>query len=514
MMTRALLILMAWLVIGAAPHAQQPVPVPPAPPASPAPEADVRVIRYGRPAIRIGQDYTLTPDAAVREAVVILGNATIEGRVDQNVVVVFGNARVTDTAVIDGSLVVVGGTVTASDNAQVNEDLVIVGGTLDAPSSFAPRNEYIVIGPGALGGQIDGLIPWLTRGLMWGRLIVPDVGWVWGMLAFFFLIYAALNAVFHRAVTTVTSTLVAKPLTAFAVGVLTLLLLGPVAFLLAVSVVGIAVIPFVLCALIVAWIIGKIAVGRWIGMQVVKESDHEDRLQSLRSFAIGFALICLAYMVPVLGIITWATIGVLGLGGAMLAFMSSYRRENPLPVRQTPPVPVATVPPVPPMPAPAALANETPQYEAPSFTPPPPLPPPVATGDTGELLSFPKASFFDRLAAFVLDLILFVFIFNVFALGRGSDEGFFFFLLLAYHIGFWTWKRTTLGGIILQLRIIRTDGERLRFVDALVRGLSSIFSAIVVGLGFLWILKDPDRQAWHDRIAGTYVVKVPRSYRL
>jgi uncharacterized RDD family membrane protein YckC len=34
----------------------------------------------------------------------------------------------------------------------------------------------------------------------------------------------------------------------------------------------------------------------------------------------------------------------------------------------------------------------------------------------------------------------------------------------------------------------------------------------VLGLGFLWILKDPDRQAWHDRIAGTYVVKVPRSW--
>jgi uncharacterized RDD family membrane protein YckC len=70
------------------------------------------------------------------------------------------------------------------------------------------------------------------------------------------------------------------------------------------------------------------------------------------------------------------------------------------------------------------------------------------------------------------------------------------------------------GGIICQLRVIRTDGSPLRFVDALVRGLSSIFSFAVLGLGCLWILRDPERQAWHDRIAGTYVVEVPRGWPL
>jgi uncharacterized RDD family membrane protein YckC len=101
-------------------------------------------------------------------------------------------------------------------------------------------------------------------------------------------------------------------------------------------------------------------------------------------------------------------------------------------------------------------------------------------------------------------------IFDIFDRGPGP----FFFMLVAYHIGFWTWKATTVGGIIMNLRVIRMDGYRLRFVDSLVRGLSGIFSAIVVGLGFLWILRDPERQAWHDRIAGTYVVKVPRQYPL
>ena len=75
-------------------------------------------------------------------------------------------------------------------------------------------------------------------------------------------------------------------------------------------------------------------------------------------------------------------------------------------------------------------------------------------------------------------------------------------------------KTTTVGGIICQLRVVRVDGAPLRFVDALVRGLSSMFSLAVLGLGCLWILKDPERQAWHDRIAGTYVVQVPRNWAL
>ena len=131
-----------------------------------------------------------------------------------------------------------------------------------------------------------------------------------------------------------------------------------------------------------------------------------------------------------------------------------------------------------------------------------------------DLTSFPHAAFLDRLAAFVLDIILVVITAQVLDLTRHDNDSAVLVLLLAYHIGFWTWKGTTVGGIICQLRVIRVDGAPLRFADALVRGLSSIFSLAVLGLGGLWILRDPERQAWHDKIAGTYVVKVPRNWPL
>ena len=131
-----------------------------------------------------------------------------------------------------------------------------------------------------------------------------------------------------------------------------------------------------------------------------------------------------------------------------------------------------------------------------------------------DLASFPRAAFRDRLAAFVLDVILVQIAYRVVDDFARLDGEAFFILLLGYHIGFWTWKATTVGGIICQLRVVRVDGAPLTFADALVRGLSSIFSLVVAGLGCLWILKDPDRQAWHDKIAGTYVVKVPKNWPL
>ena len=42
------------------------------------------------------------------------------------------------------------------------------------------------------------------------------------------------------------------------------------------------------------------------------------------------------------------------------------------------------------------------------------------------------------------------------------------------------------------------------------RTAHSALSAIVMFLGFLWIAWDPDKQGWHDRIAGTVVIRLPR----
>ena len=100
------------------------------------------------------------------------------------------------------------------------------------------------------------------------RPIVPSLWWVWTVAAIFFLINLLLNLLFDAPIRAGTATLRATPLSAFMTGLLVMLLAGPVCVLLAVSVIGIAVVPFVLCALLIAAMLGKIAFARWIGMSV------------------------------------------------------------------------------------------------------------------------------------------------------------------------------------------------------------------------------------------------------
>jgi len=265
----------------------------------------------------------------------------------------------------------VGGSVTVQEGAAAHRDLVVVGGPLEAPAAFAAGGAQIVIGSGMLGGSLNAVVPFLSRGLLWGRVIVPELPWIWGVLALFFLLYAVLNLIFDRPVRACAATLQNRPLTTFGTGLLVLLLMGPVCVLLAFSIIGIAVVPFVICALIAGGMIGKVSVARLIGMTAVEEDPDGSRAHAARSFVIGFAVLTIAYMIPLLGIITWGIAGVMGLGSAALTFMAAYRREAP--VRTPATVPPAPMPP-PSMPPPS-MRPASPGLLMASSSPSSPMPP-------------------------------------------------------------------------------------------------------------------------------------------
>ena len=513
----ALVCLLLAVAMGTAPSAQakraqnRPAPAPPVEVTrEPAPvEQTESRSRFRRPIFRAFQNYTLHEGDVVRDVRTVFGDATIEGHVEGPVLVIMGSAHLASTAVIDGPLVVVGGAADAAAGARVRRDLVVIGGTLEAPSTFSPDGNHVVIGTPWFGDVMSDVLPWITRGLLWGRVIVPELPWVWVVLSIFFFVYLALNTAFTDAVTATADVVTGRPLSAFVGGLLVLVLAVPVLAIVAASVIGLVIVPFLLCGLVAAALVGKTAVARSIGRGIVRAESPEGRLAAFFAFFLGFVLLTLAYMVPLLGFVVWALTTVLGLGAATATLRAHLRRERKttVPSVETSPVAgsAAVVPPgdiapdaTLPAPPPLASAVAGPALE------PPPLPPLFNQG----LAQYPRATFLDRLAAFVLDCVLVAIATELLDLHR--NDGAFFFLLLCYHIAFWAWRGTTLGGIICNLRVTRTDGTDPRFVDALVRGLSSIFSIVALGIGCLWMLQDSERQMWHDKIAGTLVVKVPR----
>lgn len=80
-----------------------------------------------------------------------------------------------------------------------------------------------------------------------------------------------------------------------------------------------------------------------------------------------------------------------------------------------------------------------------------------------------------------------------------------------YLVFFWTLAGQTPGMRLLGIRLDRGDGVRqLSFRQAMRRLAGAVGSIAALGLGFLAILLSDRRQGWHDRIAGTEVVRDER----
>ena len=73
---------------------------------------------------------------------------------------------------------------------------------------------------------------------------------------------------------------------------------------------------------------------------------------------------------------------------------------------------------------------------------------------------------------------------------------------------FWIYKSATPGKMVLKLRIVdaRTGGKPS--VGQLVgRYLAYYISIIPLMLGIIWVGIDKRKQGWHDKLAGTLVIK-------
>jgi uncharacterized RDD family membrane protein YckC len=83
-------------------------------------------------------------------------------------------------------------------------------------------------------------------------------------------------------------------------------------------------------------------------------------------------------------------------------------------------------------------------------------------------------------------------------------------LILGFFGLFWTRRGQTLGMASWRLRVEREDGRLLTWGDTTRRLAWALLSLLPLGLGFVWILFDPGRRAWHDRLSRTRVVVLPK----
>jgi len=122
------------------------------------------------------------------------------------------------------------------------------------------------------------------------------------------------------------------------------------------------------------------------------------------------------------------------------------------------------------------------------------------------------AGFWIRLGAGIIDLLILAVLGLTILFTTGSPSYSIIGVLLisfAYFVGFWTWRGQTPGKMAVLVKVIRTDHATIDWRCALRRFLGYITSTLMLLIGFIWIAFDSRKQGTHDKIADTYVVKLP-----
>lgn len=521
--------------------------------------------------VAVGHDVTLAKDEQAQTVVSIFGSATADGEVADSVVSILGTTRVSgrvgDGAIavlgglfvnneiggdaiavlgsahinskVRGQVVAVMGNVELGPNADISGDVVSVGGKITRDPKAIVHGDVHNVGIGPVFGDhgIDWLLAWVRQCGMYGRMlwVGPHLEWAWALALGFLALYVVFALLFRGGVEKCVTTLETRPGSTIIASLLTILLSPVFIVLLCVTVVGVALVPFFAVGLLIATLFGKAVMLAWLGKRITKLFGDGPLSHPAFAVFIGGLIVVGLYMIPVVGLITYKVLKVLGLGVVVYTLIQGSKRDKPV-GGSTAPMPMSA-PAFVPTPAPAAVgvaaagvaaapmmsagfgsgsagvAAAAP-IDAPAI-PVVPAPPPVAVPAT----TLPRAGFWIRTGALLIDLILIgVVVISLiemlprFARPNGPQP-----LLIAmalYAAMMWKMKGTTIGGIVCGLKVIRVDGRPIDWATAWVRALSCFLSMIVAGLGFIWVVIDDDKQSWHDKIAGTTVVRAPKGMTL
>ena len=124
---------------------------------------------------------------------------------------------------------------------------------------------------------------------------------------------------------------------------------------------------------------------------------------------------------------------------------------------------------------------------------------------TGEAAGFWRrfaAAFIDGLVVTVVEVILKL------VLG-GAGVGLSFVFSFGYYTYFHGRTGQTPGDAALGIKVVDIDsGEVIGYGRAFGRALVSIVSALVLVLGYLWMIWDKRKQTWHDKAVSSLPIRV------
>ena len=252
-----------------------------------------------RTVVRIGRDITIDAGERADDVVAIGGDVTIYG-------------------MVRGDVVAVGGSVYLEEDAEVHGDAVAVGGEIHEEEGSYVRGDIVEVDVFNIGG--------LGHGFHFGG---PHFwGWPWGFKVIGFIGCLALGLILAvllpKQLEAVSGRIRETPRSVLAYGFIGILLVVPVLIVLAISIVGILLIPLELAAVVFFGLFGYYAVARVIGDKLSQSLGKETPVVLL-SLILGLVLLGIVDIIPFFGNLVVMVAGVMGFGAVLMAI---HKREK------------------------------------------------------------------------------------------------------------------------------------------------------------------------------------------
>lgn len=470
---------------------------------------------HDRELVSMGHDVQLAAGQQANTVVAIFGSASSDGEVERDVVSIMGNTRVTGpiggnavavlgntyvNSKVDEQVVAVLGDVELGPLADVEGQVIAVGGKVIRDPAAIVRGGVQDVSWGVTANNFAWLRPWIDQCLLYGRplAIGPGLTWAWVIALLSLLSYVLTAWLAPRSVERCVTTLEQNPGPSLLAALLGAVLTPVLLFLLVVTVIGLLALPFVGLALLTIGMFGKLVMLAWLGRRATRASAASALGHMATVTLIGGVLVTLLYLVPVVGFIVYKLLGFVGFGVVLYAVLLHFKRKRAAIDGNV---------------GGSTLSDDSQADSrlADGMSPPNHAARAEVNEMNADTLSIlPRATFWVRMGALLLDVLLVGFV-----LGLIDRHGQMSLLALAiYGALMWKYKGTTIGGLVFHLQVVRVDGRALDWSTVIVRALSCFLSLLPAGLGFIWIAIDNEQQAWHDKIAGTVVVRTPKSESL
>jgi hypothetical protein len=252
--------------------------------------------------VRIGKDITIEKGQKVKRAVTISGQITVIGTVEENVLAIGGSVVLTKTAVVKGDVASLGGVIVIAKDAVVQGDLTEINST-NLYETFAD----------AISSEWEG----------WS--------WVFALISLSILtvilvLSLIISALMPKQIRVVSEAIGKNTLRVILVGILCLVAIVPLALLLTISVVGIALIPLEVILVVITGLLGFIAVSRLIGSWVLRLGKRNAGI--VRETFWGMVIVWMVGWIPYVGWMIKAAVVVIGLGAALVTRFGTYRPKG------------------------------------------------------------------------------------------------------------------------------------------------------------------------------------------